>query len=145
MASVNKVIILGHVGSDPEIRTTNGGTTVAGIAVATSRRYKDQSGERQEETEWHKVSLFGRLGEIVQSYVTKGSLIYVEGRLRTRSYTDKNNVERYVTEIIAESLQLMPKGEKSPSNNGSSRPDQSRQQKSSQQQARTYEDDDPPF
>ena len=104
MASVNKVILLGRLGRDPETRDANG-TPVCHLAVATSRRYKDRNGERQEETEWHNVVLFGKTAEIAQQYLQKGSEVYIEGRLRTRSY-EKDGVKRYSTEIIGESMQL---------------------------------------
>lgn len=105
MASVNKVIILGNVGQDPEIR--EGNVTVAALSIATTRKWRDKAGEAQSETEWHRVSAFGRLAEIISQYVRKGDPIYIEGRLRTRKYEDKQGVERWVTEIIAEQLQLL--------------------------------------
>lgn len=105
MASVNKVIILGNVGQDPEIR--EGNFTVAALSIATSRKWRDKAGETQSETEWHRVSAFGRLAEIISQYVRKGDPIYIEGRLRTRKYEDKQGVERWVTEIIADQLQLL--------------------------------------
>lgn len=106
MASVNKVIILGRLGRDPETRyASQGGTAICHLAVATSRRYKDRDGNRQEETEWHNVAIFGRQAEIAQQYLQKGSEVYIEGRLRTRSY-EKDGIKRYSTEIICESLQL---------------------------------------
>lgn len=104
MASVNKVIILGNVGQDPEIR--EGNFMVAALSIATSRKWRDKAGETQSETEWHSVSAFGRLAEIISQYVRKGDPIYVEGRLRTRKY-EKDGAERYVTEIIAEQIQLL--------------------------------------
>lgn len=105
MASVNKVIILGNVGQDPEIR--EGNFMVAALSIATSRKWRDKAGETQSETEWHRVSAFGRLAEIISQYVRKGDPIYIEGRLRTRKYEDKQGGERWVTEIIAEQLQLL--------------------------------------
>lgn len=105
MASVNKVIILGNVGQDPEIR--EGNFMVAALSIATSRKWRDKAGETQSETEWHRVSAFGRLAEIISQYVRKGDPIYIEGRLRTRKYEDNQGVERWVTEIIAEQLQLL--------------------------------------
>lgn len=105
MASVNKVIILGNVGQDPEIR--QGNFIVAALSIATTRKWRDKAGEAQSETEWHRVSAFGRLAEIISQYVRKGDPIYIEGRLRTRKYEDKQGVERWVTEIIAEQLQLL--------------------------------------
>ena len=106
MASVNKVIILGRLGRDPELRETSGGTTVCRLAVATSRRYKAKDGSKQEETEWHDISLFGKTAEIAGQYLKKGSEVYVEGRLHTRKYTGKDGVERYATEIQGEQMQL---------------------------------------
>lgn len=106
MASVNKVVLLGRLGRDPETRyASDGGTPICHLAVATSRRYKDRDGNRGEETEWHNVVLFGKTAEIAQQYLQKGSEVYIEGRLRTRSY-EKDGVKRYSTEIIGESLQL---------------------------------------
>lgn len=105
MASVNKVIILGNVGQDPEIR--QGNFIVAALSIATTRKWRDKAGETQSETEWHRVSAFGRLAEIISQYVRKGDPIYIEGRLRTRKYEDKQGGERWVTEIIAEQLQLL--------------------------------------
>lgn len=106
MASVNKVILLGRIGRDPETRyASEGGTPICHLAVATSRRYKDRDGNRGEETEWHNVVLFGKTAEIAQQYLQKGSEVYIEGRLRTRSY-EKDGVKRYSTEIIGESMQL---------------------------------------
>lgn len=108
MPSVNKVIVLGNVGKDPEIRYLPNGDAACNISVATTRSWKDKnSGEKQEETEWHRVSFFGRLAEIVGEYVQKGKPIYVEGRLKTRKYTDKDGAEKYATEIIADQLQLL--------------------------------------
>ena len=106
MASVNKVVLLGRLGRDPETRyASDGGTPICHLAVATSRRYKDRDGTRGEETEWHNVVLFGKTAEIAQQYLQKGSEVYIEGRLRTRSY-EKDGVKRYSTEIIGESMQL---------------------------------------
>lgn len=104
MASVNKVIILGRLGRDPEPRQAQG-TAICNLAVATSRRYKDRDGNRQEETEWHRVVAFGRTAEVAQQYLQKGSEVYIEGRLRTRQW-EQDGQKRYATEIIAESLQL---------------------------------------
>ncbi len=111
MASVNKVIVLGNLGRDPEIRYMPSGDAIANIAVATSYRTKDKNtGEQKEFTEWHRISFFGRLAEIVGQYLTKGSSVYVEGRLQTRKYTDKDGVEKYATDIIAENLQMLGGG-----------------------------------
>lgn len=108
MASVNKVIIVGNVGRDPELRYSPSGDAIANLAVATSFKSKDRnSGEQKELTEWHRIAFFGRLAEIVGQYLKKGSSVYVEGRLQTRKYTDKDGVERYSTEIIAENMQML--------------------------------------
>ena len=108
MASVNKVIIVGNLGRDPEIRYMPSGDAIANIAVATSYKSKDKNtGEQKEQTEWHRISFFGRLAEIVGQYLKKGSSVYVEGRLQTRKYTDKDGVEKYATDIIAENMQML--------------------------------------
>jgi single-strand DNA-binding protein len=108
MASVNKVIIVGNLGRDPEIRYMPSGDAIANIAVATSYKSKDRnSGEQKELTEWHRISFFGRLAEIVGQYLKKGSSVYVEGRLQTRKYTDKDGIERYATDVIAENMQML--------------------------------------
>jgi len=108
MASVNKVIIVGNLGKDPEIRYMPSGDAVANITVATTDRYKDkQSGENREITEWHRISFFGRLAEIAGQYLKKGSQVYVEGSLRTRKWTDQSGQEKYSTEIRADSMQML--------------------------------------
>jgi single-strand DNA-binding protein len=108
MASVNKVIIVGNLGRDPEIRYMPSGDAIANIAVATSYKSKDKNtGEQKEVTEWHRISFFGRLAEIVGQYLKKGSSVYVEGRLQTRKYTDKDGVEKYATDIVAEQMQML--------------------------------------
>jgi single-strand DNA-binding protein len=108
MASVNKVIIVGNLGRDPEIRYMPSGDAIANIAVATSYKSKDRNtGEQKETTEWHRISFFGRLAEVVGQYLKKGSSVYVEGRLQTRKYTDKDGIERYATEIVAENMQML--------------------------------------
>ena len=108
MASVNKVIIVGNLGADPETRYLPSGDAVTNIRVATTDRYKDkQSGEMREATEWHSISFFGKLAEIAGQYLRKGSQVYVEGSLRTRKYTDKNGVEKYATDIRADSMQML--------------------------------------
>lgn len=100
--SVNKVILIGNLGRDPEIRNTSDGSKIASFSVATSESWKDkQSGERKEKTEWHRVAVFNdRLSEVVEKYLKKGSKVYVEGSLQTRKWTDTNNVERYTTEVV---------------------------------------------
>ena len=107
MASVNKVILLGNLGRDPDTRYTTGGDAVTNLNIATSEQWKDKSGEKQERTEWHRVVLFGRQAEIAAEYLKKGRSVYVEGRLQTRKYTDKDGVEKYSTEIVADRMQLI--------------------------------------
>lgn len=105
---INKVILVGNVGIDPEVRTTESGVKVARVRLATSERYTDkQSGEKKELTEWHTITLWRGLADIVDRYVHKGSQLYIEGRLRTREWTDKDNVKRYTTEILADNMQLL--------------------------------------
>jgi single-strand DNA-binding protein len=108
MASVNKVILVGNLGRDPEVRTFPDGGTICNVTIATSRQWKDkQGGERQEETEWHRVVFRDRLAEIAAEYLRKGRPVYVEGRLKTRKYTDKDGVEKYATEVVATEMQLL--------------------------------------
>ena len=107
MASVNKVILLGNLGRDPEVRYAPSGAAVCNVSVATTRQWKDKSGERKEETEWHRVVFYDRLAEIAGEYLKKGRPVYVEGRLKYGKYTDKDGVERYTTDIIATEMQLL--------------------------------------
>ena len=110
MASVNKVILLGNLGRDPETRYTTGGDAVTNLRIATTEQWKDKNGEKQERTEWHTVVLFGRQAEIAGEYLKKGRSVYVEGRLQTRKYTDKEGKERYSTEIVGDRMQLLGGG-----------------------------------
>jgi single-strand DNA-binding protein len=108
MASVNKVILIGNLGRDPEVRYAPSGSAICNVTIATSRQWKDKtSGERQEETEWHRVVFYDRLAEIAGEYLKKGRPVYVEGRLKTRKWTDKDGVEKYTTEIVAAEMQLL--------------------------------------
>jgi single-strand DNA-binding protein len=117
MASVNKVILVGNLGADPEPRYLPSGDAVSNIRLATTDRYKDKaSGEMKEATEWHRVAFFGRLAEIVNEYLKKGSSVYIEGKIRTRKYTDQAGVEKYSTEIVADSMQML--GGRSPAERG---------------------------
>ena len=108
MASVNKVILIGNLGRDPEVRYAPSGAAICNIGLATTRNWKNkESGERQEETEWHRVVLFDRLAEIAGEYLKKGKSIYVEGRLKTRKWTDKDGAEKITTEIIAQEMTML--------------------------------------
>ena len=107
MASVNKVILLGNLGRDPETRYTTGGDAVTNLRIATTETWKDKNGDKQEKTEWHSVVLFGRQAEIAGEYLKKGRSVFIEGRLQTRKYTDKEGVEKYATEIVGDRMQLL--------------------------------------
>lgn len=108
MASVNKVILIGNLGKDPEVRYAPSGSAICNIALATSRQWKDKtSGERQEETEWHRVVFFDRMAEVAGEYLKKGKSVYIEGRLKTRKWTDKEGVEKYTTEIMADRMEML--------------------------------------
>ncbi len=107
MASVNKVILIGNLGRDPEVRYLPSGDAVANLNVATTEKWKDKNGEQQEQTEWHRVAFFGRQAEICGEYLRKGSQVYIEGRLQTRKWTDKDGNERYTTEIRGDRMQML--------------------------------------
>ena len=107
MASVNKVILVGNLGRDPEMRYMPSGDAVANFSVATTDSWKDKNGQKQERTEWHRISMFGKLAEIAGEYLKKGSSVYVEGRLQTREWTDKEGVARKTTEIVADRMQML--------------------------------------
>ncbi|MBI2626508.1 MAG: single-stranded DNA-binding protein [Candidatus Nealsonbacteria bacterium] len=109
--NLNRVIIIGNLAADPELRTTTSGKSVCNFRIATNRIWKDSAGQQQKETEFHTIIAWGRLAEITSQYLTKGALAMIEGRLRTRSWQDKSGNKRYTTEIIAENLQMGPKGQ----------------------------------
>jgi single-strand DNA-binding protein len=112
MASVNKVILVGNLGADPEKRYMPSGDAITNIRIATTDRWKDKaSGEMKEATEWHRIAFFGRLAEVAGQYLKKGSQVYVEGRIRTRKWQDKEGQDRYTTEIVADAMQLLGKRE----------------------------------
>jgi len=128
MASVNKVIIVGNLGRDPEIRYTPEGAAICNVSVATTSQWKDRnSGERREETEWHRVVMYNRLAEIAGEYLRKGRSVYIEGRLKTRKWTDKDNIDRYTTEIVADQMQMLGGREGCSSDGGGSYGDSSAQ------------------
>ncbi len=107
MAGVNKVILIGNLGRDPEIRYTQGGTAVANFTLATTDRFKNRDGEWEDRTEWHRVVFFGRTAEVCGEYLHKGKQVYVEGRLQTRKWEDKGGQERYTTEIVGDRMQML--------------------------------------
>ncbi len=107
MSGVNKVILIGNLGADPEVRFTQNGTAVANLRLATNERYKDRNGEWQERTEWHRVVCFGRTAEVCQQYLKKGRQIYIEGRLQTREWEDQSGNRRFTTEVVATTMQML--------------------------------------
>ena len=107
MASLNKVILIGNLGADPEMRYTPAGRAVVNFRMATTRQWNTQDGERREETEWHRIVAFSKLAEICGQYLKKGAPVYVEGRLQTRSWEDQNGMKRYMTEIVANEMQML--------------------------------------
>jgi single-strand DNA-binding protein len=107
MASVNKVILIGNLGRDPETRYMPEGGAITNISIATTDKWKDKNGEMQEKTEWHRVAFFGKLAEIAGEYLKKGSQVYVEGRLQTRKWQDKDGQDKYTTEIVANVMQML--------------------------------------
>src|SRR3954466_10284483 len=127
---INKVILVGNLGADPETRAMPSGSTVANLRIATSESWKDrQSGEQQERTEWHRVAIFGKLAEVAAESLKKGSQVYIEGSLRTRKWQDKQGVERYSTEIVANEMQMLGSG-----NGGSNQGGQRQQSQGSRRQ-----------
>ena len=142
MASLNKVMLIGNLGKDPEVRYTAAGTAVASFSVATSDKFKNKSGEWEEKTEWHNVTLWARLAEIAGEYLSKGKTVYIEGRLQTRKWQDRDGKDRYTTEIVGEKMQMLSgKGE------GGGRPAAGRaeSQESGYEEPAFNPDDDIPF
>ena len=122
MASLNKVMLIGNLGKDPEVRYTANGTAVASFSLATSERFKNKNGEWEERTEWHNVTLWGRLAEIAGEYLAKGRTVFIEGRLQTRKWQDRDGKDRYTTEIVGDKMQMLSaKGESA--KQGAGRPD----------------------
>jgi single-strand DNA-binding protein len=118
MAGVNKVILVGNLGKDPEVRHLEGGAVVANFPLATTEIYKDKSGQRNEQTEWHKIVVWRGLAEVAEKYLKKGMTIYIEGKLRTRSWDDKEGHKRYTTEVVGDTFTILSKKENSqPTNN----------------------------
>jgi single-strand DNA-binding protein len=142
MASLNKVMLIGNLGKDPEVRYTASGQAVASFSLATSETYKDKSGEKVEKTEWHNISLWGKLAEISGEYLSKGKTVYIEGRLQTRKWQDKSGNDRYTTEIVGDKMQMLsPKAERS----GSSSSAPAGNNSSASYDEPPFQDDDIPF
>ena len=147
---INKVILVGNLGNDPDVKYSQGGSAITTISVATSESWKDkQSGEQKERTEWHRVKFFGRLAEIAGEYLKKGSQVYIEGSIRTDKYTDKEGVERYATDIIAAEMQMLGGRGESGGGERAARPQRQRQEQPPQRQpaqaGNDFSDDDIPF
>ena len=145
---VNKVIVVGNLGSDPDTRYVPSGSAVTNLSIATSESWKDkQTGEQKERTEWHKVAMFGRLAEIAAEYLRKGSQVYIEGKLRTRKWQDKEGKDRWTTEIIADEMQMLGSrsGGGAPASNDSSRSNDSAGSNSPPPAGPEVLDDDIPF
>ena len=141
MASLNKVMLIGNLGKDPEVRFTASGQAVASFSLATSEKFKGKTGEWEERTEWHNITLWGKLAEIAGEYLSKGKTIYVEGRLQTRKWQDKSGNDRYTTDIVGDKMQMLsPKGERS-GGETSSAPKSS----ASSYEEPPFQDDDIPF
>jgi len=144
MASVNKVILVGRLGKDPEIRSTPSGTSVAKFSIATDDRYTDKSGEKQERTEWHNITAWGKLAEICGQYLKKGKLVYIEGSIRTDSWDDKETGQkRYRTEIVANAMQMLDR--KGDENGGGGSYAGAARKSASNSATQVEEDDEVPF
>lgn len=135
---INKVILIGNLGQDPKVHTTQSNSIVTQLSVATSRRVKQADGQYADETEWHRVTCFGKTAEVARDYLAKGRQVYIEGRLRTRKFTDKDNTEKYVTEVICDVLKLLGRKEEAPAH----APAPARSTPAS---TPSYTDDDVPF
>ena len=141
MASLNKVMLIGNLGKDPEVRFTASGQAVASFSLATSETYKDKSGEKVEKTEWHNITLWGKLAEIAGEYLSKGKTVYIEGRLQTRKWQDKSGNDRYTTDIVGDKMQMLSaKGERS-----GGEASQAPKSSASTYEEPPFQDDDIPF
>lgn len=116
MAGINKVILIGRLGADPEVKSISNGKNVATLNIATSEQWTDQNGQKQEKTEWHRIVAWGRLADLCGKYLSKGRQVYLEGRLQTRSWEDQQGNKRYTTEIVANTVQFLGGGERSQNN-----------------------------
>jgi single-strand DNA-binding protein len=145
--SVNKVILVGNLGKDPELRYTASGAAVATFSLATSERYKDRNGESQEKTEWHTVVAWRQLAEICGKYLVKGKQVYIEGRIQYRTYDDRDGNKRYVTEIVADQMQMLSRGSEEGSSGGGgySRPAAASAPAAAANSGPSTQYDEPPF
>lgn len=125
MAGVNKVILVGHLGKDPEVRHLESGAAVANFSMATTESYKDKNGNRQDQTEWHNIVLWRGLAEVAEKYLRKGNLVYIEGKLKTRSWQDKEGATRYTTEIVGDNMTML--GSKSDNSSSNTANDEDRE------------------
>jgi len=145
MASVNKAILIGNLGKDPELRYTPSGQAVASFSIATSEKYKDKDGNWQERTDWHNIVVWGRQGENVKEYLRKGRPVYVEGRIQTRSYDDRDGNKKWITEIVAQRVQFLGGREGGGGGGRNEQYDDSQAQPVGDQPMVSDEDDDLPF
>ena len=142
MASLNKVMLIGNLGKDPEVRFTASGQAVASFSLATSEKFKGKSGEMEERTEWHNITLWGKLAEIAGEYLSKGKTVYIEGRLQTRKWQDKSGNDRYTTDIVGDKMQMLSaKGERSGGGDSSS----AHKSTAASYEEPPFQDDDIPF
>ena len=145
MSGVNKAILVGNLGSDPELRHTGSGTTVANFSLATSENFKNREGERQTRTEWHKVVAFGKLAEICGQYLQKGKQVYIEGRIQTRSWEDQSGNKKYTTEVIANQMVMLGRAGDGSGRAGGSESQEVQNEDGGSQVPPADDDDDLPF
>jgi single-strand DNA-binding protein len=143
--SVNKVILVGNLGKDPELRYTASGTAVANFSLATTERYKDRDGNNQEKTEWHNIVAWRQLAEICGKYLTKGRQVYIEGKIQSRSYEDRDGNRRYITEIVADQMQMLGRPSDDNGGGGYQRREQRQERQSGQNQSQQPHYEEPPF
>lgn len=145
MAGVNKVILVGNLGKDPEVRHLEGGASVANFPLATSESYKDRNGNRVDQTEWHNVVVWRGLADVAEKYLKKGNQVYIEGKIRTRSWDDKDGVKRYTTEIVADQMTMLGRRDENQMGGGMANQNQPNQNMGSAPMNNMDEEDDLPF
>lgn len=145
MASLNKVMIIGNLGKDPEVRTIPNGTKVVNFSMATTERFTDKSGQKVDKTEWHRIVMWRGLADIAEKYLRKGSNVYIEGKLETRSWDDKHGEKRYTTEIVATNMQMLGGKQESQSNSSGYNPSANPTYSSDNAGMPPAPEDDPPF